>query len=673
MEHQYTNALINESSPYLLQHAHNPVNWVSWSEEAFARARNEDKLVLISIGYSACHWCHVMEHESFENEEVASIMNRHFICIKIDREEHPHIDSLYMTAVQLMSKQGGWPLNCFVLPDGRPVYGGTYFPKSSWIGILNSLEQVYRNEQQKVLDYAERITDYIQSEDLLIAKESSNSFDLDLLKTAVASWKESFDPIHGGPKRAPKFPLPTNYSFLLHYATQMDDSEVKDHAKLALSKMAKGGIFDQLGGGFARYSVDELWKVPHFEKMLYDNAQLISLYAEAFAATENELFSSTAKECIAFVEKELTNPQGGFYAALDADSEGVEGKYYTWTVQEIKDLLEPKEFNVIEQYYNLNEAGYWEHDQYILLRDRNKDQIIQQLEMGSDEFNQLLSSSKNKLLNYREKRVKPGLDNKIITSWNAMMITAYADAYRYLGESTYLNKAIETISFLEDRVYDEDKGFFHIYNQGEKKIPGLLEDQAHMISAYISLYRSSQQENWLNKAHRLTEHVLNHHSDDANRYFYFNSHGSEKLIGRQKETSDNVIPAANSVMAMNLFQLGHYFYEDSWIKRAEDMLNGISEQMMEYLPGYSNWGRLYLHLSGNHQELAICGPDAGNWADRLNRQYLPGILISASTEESELPMLKGKFKAGKTLAYLCHNKYCEKPFDNFDQVISALN
>lgn len=636
------------------------------------KARIENKLVLISIGYSACHWCHVMEHECFENEEVAKIMNEHFVCIKIDREEHPHIDSLYMSAVQLMNKQGGWPLNCFTLPDGRPIYGGTYFPKEAWMQILISLDDVYRNDQKKVLEYAERITHYIQGSEIISTPNQVVDFDKSQLNEAIENWILSFDNTHGGPQRAPKFPLPNNYQFLQHFAHIKNRLDIQQHVDLTLEKMAKGGIYDQLDGGFARYSVDELWKVPHFEKMLYDNAQLISLYAEAFNRSQNSFYQETAEHCIRFIQKELTHTSGTFYAALDADSEGVEGKFYTWSKEELRRALTENEFRVIETHYHVNSTGYWEHHQYILLREQNAEESAAMLQVSVDEFISLLSSATEKLIHIRDKRIKPGLDNKIITSWNAQMIKALADSSRYFSKPEYLKLAKKAVHFIETELLDSEYRLFHVYNQGERKIEGLLEDYAFLIEAYLALYQSNFEEEWLWKARKLTTYVIHHFSDEENCYFYFNDHQGEQLISRKKETSDNVTPAANSVMAMNLFLLGNYFYEDQWIKRAELMLTGITELMQGYLPGYSNWARLWLYKTEPFHEISITGNKAEEWASQIQRKFHPNTILAVATNESELPILAGKFVQGISQAYVCHNKTCEKPFLTLEELQLAI-
>ncbi|MBA2407111.1 MAG: thioredoxin domain-containing protein, partial [Chitinophagales bacterium] len=438
--YKYTNHLIHESSPYLLQHAHNPVNWYAWNDETLKKARDENKLLLVSIGYSACHWCHVMEHESFEDEKTAQIMNEHFICIKIDREERPDIDQVYMTAVQLMTGRGGWPLNCIALPDGRPVYGGTYFPKEQWNDVLLNLANLYETDPEKAEEYADKLTTGIQQAEIVKSNTEKPEFSLSLLNETVAAWKGHFDTKEGGSDYAPKFPLPNNYRFLLRYAHEVKDEAVMKQVELSLRKMAFGGIYDQIGGGFARYSTDSLWKVPHFEKMLYDNAQLVSLYSEAYQATKEPLYKQVVYETLEWVKREMTNEEGAFYSALDADSESEEGKFYVWTKAELQQIL-GSDFNLFSDYYNVNRTGYWEHDNYILLRDKTDEEFAKENKMDFSALQKKIEELKVKMLDVREKRVRPGLDDKTLTSWNAMMMRGYADAYMVFGEKEFLDAA----------------------------------------------------------------------------------------------------------------------------------------------------------------------------------------------------------------------------------------
>ncbi|MEZ4737829.1 MAG: thioredoxin domain-containing protein [Flavobacteriales bacterium] len=413
--HAHTNRLVHESSPYLLQHAHNPVDWYPWGEEAFAKAREENKLLLISIGYSSCHWCHVMERESFENDELAAVMNERFVCIKVDREERPDVDQVYMTAVQLMTGRGGWPLNCFALADGRPVYGGTYFPPQQWEQVLVQLSDTWRQDPQKVSDQAARLHQGIVAQNVVELPEAPDAFDAEDLDELVDLWSKGFDNVYGGPDKAPKFPLPNNYQFLLRYAFLTDDAQLKQHVALTLDKMALGGINDQVGGGFARYSTDVLWKAPHFEKMLYDNAQLVSLYSQAYQAFKNPLYKATVERTLAFIEREMTSSEGAFYSALDADTEGEEGLYYVWTKDELQTVL-GAEYDLAAAYYNVDAAGLWEHGRYILLRREPDAEFAAEFGISEAELATRIAAINSTLLATREKRERPGLDDKSLTS-----------------------------------------------------------------------------------------------------------------------------------------------------------------------------------------------------------------------------------------------------------------
>ncbi len=661
------NYLIHESSPYLLQHAHNPVNWLPWGEVALKKAKEEDKLMLISIGYSACHWCHVMEKENFENDAVANIMNEHFVCIKVDREELPNIDQVYMQAVQLMSGRGGWPLNCFTLPDGRPVYGGTYFPKEHWTKILINVNELYKNEKEKVLDYAERLTQGIRQSDLIKVNTEIPAFSKNDLEKMIGNWAKHFDVVEGGPDHSPKFPLPNNYEFLLRYGVLSQQKNIVDHVNLTLTKMVYGGIYDQIGGGFARYSTDELWKVPHFEKMLYDNAQLVSLYAEAFQVTQHPLYKQVVYETLEFIKRELTSSEGFFYSALDADSEGIEGKYYVWTKSELESLLGAS-FNLITDYYNINHEGYWEDGNYILLRKLNDEDICKKHEISLSALNKKVAEAKQILLQARSKRVKPGLDDKILTSWNALMIKAYIDAYNILGEKDFLNIAIKVSEGILQKIKRTDGGLWHSYKNGKASINGFLEDYCFMIEAFISIYQATFNEKWLHEAHALMQYVMEHFFDASSSLFYFTSNLDEALIARKKEIQDNVIPASNSSIAKSLFMLSHYFDEPNYNAIAIQMLHTIKNSMAAYGSAYSNWGNLLLNFVYPYYQIAIVGKEALEKKEELNKKYIPNKLLIGSEISSQLPLLKNKFVEDETLIYVCHNKTCNLPVKSIDQI-----
>lgn len=666
-----TNELSEATSPYLLQHKDNPVHWVEWSQEAFQRAEKEHKLVLVSIGYSACHWCHVMEHESFEDESVASLMNEHFVCIKVDREERPDVDQVYMNAVQLMTQQGGWPLNCFTLPDGRPIYGGTYFPKEQWKKVLVNLWETYIQEPEKVNDYATKLTEGVRVSEMIENQEEKDSFDTHVLDQLVAKWKRNFDFDEGGDNRAPKFPLPNNYEFLLQYGSIRDDKTVINHVSKTLKKMARGGIYDQIGGGFARYSVDTHWKVPHFEKMLYDNAQLLSLYSAAFRFSKDPEFQKVLKQTIDWLDREMhDHKKGGYYSALDADSEGVEGKFYTWTEDELQDLL-PDDFEWVKQYFNINQTGYWENGQYILLRKNSPIEYAEGNGINIEDFQKRIIKVENKLLKVRAERVPPGLDHKKITSWNALLLKGLIDAGIALSDSNIIDKAQALAKWLKKERWDESRNkLLRVDSKKGGHIDGFLDDYAHLIEAYIHLYEYTHEVDYLSFAHQLTERSIELFGDDKTQLFFYTEENAE-LLARKMEINDNVIPSSNSVMAKNLFRLGVFYSETGYTKRSRQMLSNIYEQMPQYGSGYSNWGQLAMYFTDSFKEVAIVGQSAMKESSGFHPYYLPNTLYAVSKTEN-IPFLKGRYKEGKTLYYVCKDQHCEAPVDNFDEAFTIL-
>lgn len=663
------NSLINESSPYLLQHAYNPVNWLPFSDAAFEKAKKENKPVLISIGYSACHWCHVMEHESFEDAEVAKLMNTHFINIKVDREERADVDMLYMQAVQLMTGQGGWPLNCFTLPDGRPIYGGTYFNKKRWMEVLNGLAGLYSQDIDKAKEYAQNLTDGInQSELLTTQKQTDLLLTKEVLAAGITKWKTMLDNEHGGPNRAPKFPLPSNYVYLLRYATLTKDQELLKHVDLTLAKMAYGGIYDQLHGGFARYSTDMIWKVPHFEKMLYDNSQLVSLYCEAFTITKNNLYKEIAIDTLDFVKKYWYTQEGCFYSAFDADSDGEEGKYYVWNQLDLKDLL-GDDYSVFAEYYEINDTGYWEHGNYILMRSENLAQVLTKFSLTKAELDQKINACKGILKQEVKSRIMPGLDDKSITSWNAMMCTAYAKAYLSFGDLEYKEICLSSINFILNKLSNADGSLYRTYKNGTAKIDAFLDDYAFTIEALQHCYLVTNNEDYLIKAKTLTQLALTQFSNPKSDLLYYTNNSSSQLVARTSEISDNVIPASNSQMALNLFYLGTYFGNEDWTKKAEQMLNCVVSEMKAYGPGYSNWGCLALHLLFPFKEIAIVGNNVNEKLLSLYKEGITNAILAVSASESDLPLLLNRFDKQKTLIYVCENRACKQPVESVKEAL----
>ena len=670
-KHKYTNSLVNETSPYLLQHAHNPVDWYPWNEATLAKAQKEDKLLLISIGYSACHWCHVMEHESFEDKEVAKIMNDNFICIKVDREERPDIDQIYMTAVQLMSQRGGWPLNCIALPDGKPFWGGTYFRKNDWMKQITGLANAYQNDRVKVLEFAEKLANGIKQVEMVVKNPKQEKFVWKDVNNMVSPWSERFDNAEGGSNGAPKFPMPNAYTFLLRYAHLSENKKVLEHIELTLNKIAFGGIYDQIGGGFSRYSTDRLWKVPHFEKMLYDNGQLVSLYSEGYLKFKNPLYKDIVFESLEFIERELLDETGAFYSALDADSEGKEGKFYVWNEMELK-LFIRKDFDIFKDYYNINNKGLWEHGDYILLRGKTKQEIAKKHKISVIDLDTKIDSWKKSLLKERDKRIRPGLDDKSLTSWNALMLKGYIDAYMTFGEEHHLDVALKNANFIANTQLETDGKLWHSYKNGRSTINAYLEDYSITIAAFIRLYEATFDEEWLNLADKMTQYATSHFYDNNSGMFFFTSDLDPQLVARKMEINDNVIPASNSVMANALYDLGTILDKEHYKKMSQTMLNNVKEDMSSYGSGYANYANLMLKLIHPYYEVAVVGKDAHEKCLEINKEYKPNKLFIGSFEKSKITLLEEKFVEGETMIYVCENKVCQMPTNKIIQAIKLL-
>ncbi|WP_231850246.1 thioredoxin domain-containing protein [Winogradskyella sp. PG-2] len=672
-----SNDLIKETSPYLLQHAYNPVDWKAWNDESLKIAKEQNKLIIISVGYSACHWCHVMEEESFENDSVAKLMNDNFINIKVDREERPDVDQIYMRAVQLMTGSGGWPLNCITLPDGRPVFGGTYFTKNQWIKVLKDMSSLYRDDPEKVIAYAEKLTDGVKKSDLITVNKASVQFDAKMLKIVVDEFKPLLDFKIGGLKGEPKFPMPSNLNFLLRYSFQKNSKELLDYVLTSLTKMSNGGIYDQIGGGFSRYSVDDKWHIPHFEKMLYDNAQLISLYSKAYQISNDKNYKTIVEETISFVESDLADKNSSFYSALDADSENREGEleegvYYSWTEEELKTELED-DFALFKAYYNINAKSKWGKDTYVLYKTLSDEEFTEKHKLSLIDLNAKIKYWKTTLKKTRDLRKSPRKDDKALTSWNALMLKAYLDAYRALGDDSYLHKAIKNANFIKENQIQNNGELFHNYKNGKSSIEGFSEDYAHTINAFIELYQMTFDEQWLNLSKDLMDYALAHFLNTESSMFYFTSDKETNLITRKTEIYDNVIPSSNSVLADCLFKLGHYYSDKTYSNLASQMLSNVSDDIIKAPSAYTNWLNLYMNYSNPFYEVAIAGKDAKNKLRDISSFYLPNILISGSQSPSNLPLLKNKFIEEETLIYVCVNGTCKLPVSSTEKAKSQIS
>ena len=666
---KFQNRLINESSPYLLQHAHNPVDWYPWGNEALEKAKMDDKPILVSIGYSACHWCHVMERESFENEATADFMNKHFVNIKIDREERPDLDHIYMDAVQALTGSGGWPLNVFLTPAGKPFYGGTYFPpkrafnRGSWMEILESLVRLFKERRKEVEEQAEKMVDHlVQSNSFGTGniEGSENELGRKAVEEIALNLLNSADKVWGGFGKAPKFPQTMSIQYLLRYHYFTGDRDSLNQALLSLDKMIVGGIYDQLAGGFARYSTDTEWLAPHFEKMLYDNALLVAVISEAYQSTQKNRYREVIAETIDFIKNELTHENGGFYAALDADSEGVEGKYYVWDYEEVQKLLGEDAF-IFSAYYNITPAGNWEHTNILRVLSREEDFAIEN-NITREKLNEILTRGRAILKREREKRVKPGLDDKIILGWNALMNTACSKAFQATGEESYKQLAIKNMEFVWANMKSGESSFFHTWKNDQAKYPAFLDDYAYLVEALLTLYQVTADLGWLQKAKQVNEHVLQHFSEENGDYFFYTHKGQKDVILRKKEMYDGATPSGNATMAANLLQLSLYFDQPELKQRSLNMIEGFSKAIITYPTSFGAWACVLQQWIFQPLEIAILGPEYQTALKSVLKAYLPHkIIMAVEHETGNYPLLEGKKAEGEIIFYLCQNFSCMRP------------
>lgn len=678
------NRLQHETSPYLLQHAHNPVDWYPWGEEAFEKARREDKPIIVSIGYSTCHWCHVMERESFEDKDTADFMNEHFVSIKVDREERPDVDQIYMEVCQVLTGSGGWPLNCFLLPDARPFYAGTYYPpfpaynRPSWLQVLQYMHKAYRDQQEDVQAQAQQLLDTVEKGGQVFVKNEWLDQEDEAVFTATAgqqlkqAFVSRFDREEGGFGGAPKFPGSMGLSFLLDYHHFTDDKEAIDHVHLSLEKMIKGGIYDQLGGGFARYATDRAWLVPHFEKMLYDNALIVSLMADAYRIDQRPLYREAIRETLAFVEREMTSPEGVFYSALDADSEGEEGKFYVFQQAEVEALL-GEDTRLFSRVYGTSETGNWEGTN-ILSRVESVEEAAAALAIDPDEAHQRIAQAKTTLFNYRAERVRPGLDDKTLLSWNAMMITAYTKAYQALGDPAYRKTAVQALETLIRQLAQEDGSLLHTVKEGKAQYAAFLDDYADLISALLDVYAITHNTDYIDKAQTFTDYVLEHFLDKADNLFYFTSAQQHDIPVRRKEMYDNAVPAGNSTMALNLQRLAVLTGKQEWDQLSLRMLKPMVASVQRYPTSFSRWAKAVLYRIFPAREVAIVGPQAMDLAQQFSEQFYPNTLVMASAEGGldQYPLMAGRKAGHKTQIFVCRQYSCQMPVSTLGEAKALL-
>lgn len=670
---QTFNRLAQASSPYLKEHADNPVDWYEWGPEALEKAKNENKPLIVSVGYASCHWCHVMEEESFMDTTVARIMNENFVSIKVDREERPDIDQIYIHAAQLISGNAGWPLNAFALPDGKPFYVATYFPKEQWIKVLKQILDTYKNDYNKVVIQADAITRNIQATDLISVPENNQiNFTKKDYQAIFSSWQPEIDFKHGGLAGSQKFPMPAIWENLLQHHYLTGENKSLEAVTLTLDKMASGGIYDHLAGGFARYTTDTEWKVPHFEKMLYDNAQLISLYSHAYQVTHSPDYEKVIQETLAFVQQELTSPEGGFYSSINADSEGEEGKFYVWTKAELEKLLDEKSASIFFDYYTITNEGNWEDGKNILYRTSNDEEFVRKHSLTNTELNQAISNSKKILFDARNKRIHPTRDDKILTGWNALMLTGYLDAYNALNKNEYLEIALTNARFIEQKGMRKDGGLWRNLQGNKASIEAFLDDYALLAKAYLNLYQATFDIHWLELSQKLTQYAVKHFYDENTGMFFYTSAQSNQLVVRKMELDDTVIPASNSVMAEVLFQLGEYYDDEKFKTMSNSMLAQMTQNPSSLDPFHANWARISGIVAYHPFEVAVMGSDALQKSQELQQHYLPTSLFMGGIQEN-LPLLENKLVAGKTMIYVCRNKVCKLPLQEVEKALTQLN
>ncbi|MES2004552.1 MAG: thioredoxin domain-containing protein [Bacteroidota bacterium] len=682
----HTNQLIHETSPYLLQHAHNPVNWYPWGEEALQRAKVENKPILVSIGYAACHWCHVMERESFEDEGTAAIMNELFINIKIDREERPDLDHIYMDAVQAMTGSGGWPLNVFLTPDAKPFFGGTYFPpiraynRASWKEILEGVHKGFTDRRNEIDAQAENLTSHLLSSNAFGiqkpgAGEAGELFTDEHLQTIASNLLANADTEWGGFGKAPKFPQSFSIQYLLrHYHFSKDEAALQQ-ALLSLDKMIYGGIYDQVGGGFARYSTDNEWLAPHFEKMLYDNALLVSVMSEAFQITQKPLYASAIRHTLSFIKREMLSSEQGFYSALDADSEGVEGKFYTWSREEVLAVLGEEDAVLFNSFYDVTEDGNWEHTNILWVKEP-ADVFAARYEMSVTDLENRLTRCRTKLMQQRDTRIRPMLDDKTLLGWNALMITACTKAFAALGDTDYHDMAIRNMAFLEKVFAKADGSWHHTYKNGKARIPAFLDDYAYLIQAYIHLQEITGKGEYLLKARTLTRFVIAHFEEADTGFFYYTHNSQTDVIVRKKEVYDGAVPSGNAVMAHNLLYLSIVFDEAEWGERSRSLVQSLGKAITRYPSSFGIWAMVAQLHSKGMLEIAITGQQATAFLCPVLNRFIPNKILQAEeTNSAVFPLLAGKTDGvgkGTTAFYLCKNYACLAPFFRVEDLLAKV-
>lgn len=662
------NRLINEISVYLKQHAHNPIDWYPYGNEAFEKAQSNNLPIIISIGYSACHWCHVMEKETFSNSEIAEVMNNNFVCIKVDREELPDVDQVYLDAIVAINGNGGWPINCVALPNGKPFYGGTYFKPEQWKNVLLEIVSLYKNEYEKIVQLAENIYNHIDSNNIIANPKPIETLEVEVLIQNILQY---IDFEHGGVKGQPKFPMPCLINLILRLFSSNNTEILKQAANIYLTNMALGGIFDQIGGGFSRYSVDKFWNVPHFEKMLYDNAQLISNYAFAYKIFGDNFYKSIANQCINFVKKELKSENPLYFSAIDADSEGEEGKYYVWEKTEIDEALGDYS-DLVCRYYNVTEQGNFE-GKNILIPIKNHDVFAQQNCLSSNELTSLLDSCNKILLSVREKRTRPVTDTKIITSWNAMFISSLIDSYIAFDEKKYLDQAIASAEFLLENFVKKNGEVIRVFTNEDSYITGCLDDYACSIDLFFNLFEITTDQKWLNTCVTIANYVIENFFDESKKLFWYSTSKNELLFARKIEIVDSVIPSSNAMINRILLKLGLILENDFYLKIYSEMQKIMNDKISTNPVYYAYWTETALIEQEGVKIVAVCGNNAVSTIRKISSKANRFTIYCGSQTESDMPYLKNKFVKDKTMIYLCTKGTCMAPTENINYILKLIS
>ena len=678
------NELVHETSPYLLQHAHNPVHWQAWNDETLLLAKKLDKPILVSIGYAACHWCHVMEKESFENEATAALMNDFFINIKIDREERPDIDHIYMDAVQAIAGNGGWPLNVFLTPDAKPFYGGTYFPpipahgRSSWPDVLNTINNAWQNKRaemelqaENLLKHLKKSNNFGQINTGIEISTNENIFTKTDCQSITKSILANADTVHGGFGKSPKFPQTFSINCLLQAALFLEDKAALTHAELSLTKMYEGGIYDQLAGGLCRYSTDEIWLAPHFEKMLYDNALFITALSNAYLFTKKEIYKNAINDTCRFLFNEMKSPTGGYYAALDADSEGVEGKFYTWDKKEIDEIL-GNDANLFNSYFNVEENGNWEHVN-ILNITNSLENVASSFGIEINVAKTKIESCKQLLLAERNKRIRPTTDDKIILSWNALLITSFCKAFAATQNDIYLQEAVSLFEFVKKAFSTDGLHFNHTFKEGIAKFPAFLDDYAYLIESAINLQEVTSNQDYLFFAEKLTNLVSGSFEEENGNFYYFTEAMQTDIIMRKIDLYDGAMPSANGIMMKNLSYLGKVFGNQDWSQKSTQMLVSLKTVILKHPNSFGIWSSQVFNNTAGIYEIIIVGKNNTTELHKVLHCYIPNKIIQSTNEDLDMNLLREKYVFEKTLLYLCLNSTCKQPYEEVSSFLRDIN